>query len=109
MSNDLISKRTRNEFREFLVGWTLREIEIEFENAHVECARTYVPEVSGQRRSYVEQYYHTLDFSRPTFLSGAQPALVVRSETSSMAAMRPLPPRTSPMTGSSFWSSRSPW
>lgn len=27
---ELISKKTRTEFREFLVGWKLREIESEF-------------------------------------------------------------------------------
>ena len=29
---DLISKRTRNAFREELVGWTLAEITTEFDN-----------------------------------------------------------------------------
>ena len=65
MTRELVSKRTRNEFREFLVGWTLREIEIEFEGANIECNRDFEPEVSGQRRSFVEQYYRTLDFTKP--------------------------------------------
>jgi hypothetical protein len=65
MTRDLISKRARNEFREFLVGWTLREIEAEFEAADIECDRNHEPDVPGQRRSCVEQYYHTLDFTKP--------------------------------------------
>jgi hypothetical protein len=65
MNEELISKKTRNEFREFLVGWTLRQIEMEFEAAHVGCDRQYDPQVSGQRRSFVEQHYHTLDFTSP--------------------------------------------
>lgn len=65
MNGELVSKKTRNEFREFLVGWTLREIEMEFEAAHVGCDRQYDPQVSGQRRSFVEQHYHTLDFTSP--------------------------------------------
>ncbi|MBE3070596.1 MAG: abortive infection family protein [Planctomycetes bacterium] len=59
-----ISKKTRNEFREFLVGWTLREIEAEFEGAHIACDRGYEPGLGGQRRTLVEQHYHTLDLSR---------------------------------------------
>jgi hypothetical protein len=65
MSGELVSKKTRNEFREFLVGWKLREIEMEFDGAHVGCDHQYDPPVSGQRRSLVEQHYHTLDFTSP--------------------------------------------
>lgn len=65
-SRDLISKKTRNEFREFLVGWTLRQIEDKFSAADLDPDRSYNPEVTGQRRSLVEQYYHTLDFKNPT-------------------------------------------
>jgi dGTPase len=46
-----------------LVGWVLREIEMVFEEAGIECDRSYEPPVSGARRSFVEQHYHTLDFS----------------------------------------------
>jgi len=60
-----ISKRTRNAFREFLVGWTLGTIELEFDSAGIECSRDFEPQVSGQRRSLVEQYYHSLDFRDP--------------------------------------------
>jgi len=65
MTAELISKRTRNEFREFLVGWTLREIEAEFEAARIDRDRSSEPQVSGQRRSSVEQHYRTLDLTRP--------------------------------------------
>jgi hypothetical protein len=65
MNSEFVSKGTRNEFREFLVGWTLREIEMEFEAAHVRCDRQYDPQVGGQRRSFVEQHYHTLDLTSP--------------------------------------------
>jgi hypothetical protein len=66
MKGELLSKKTRNEFREFLVHWTLREIEMAFEAGYVECDRDIVPSVSGQRRALVEMYYHTLDFRSPT-------------------------------------------
>lgn len=62
MARELISKRTRTEFREFLVGWTLREISDEFEGEYIECRPDYDPGLSGQRRSLVEQYYASLDF-----------------------------------------------
>ncbi len=65
MNREFISKKTRNEFREFLVYWKLRDIEMEFEAAHVDCDRQYIPQVSGSRRSFVEQHYHTLDFTNP--------------------------------------------
>jgi len=66
MNSELLSKKTRNEFREFLNGWTLTEIEMEFDAAEVACARQFDPQLSGQRRSLVEQYYHSLDFTDPT-------------------------------------------
>jgi len=61
--SDLISKKTRYEFREFLVDWTLREIEGEFDAADVERDTDFIPPCSGQRRSLVEQYYHTVDWT----------------------------------------------
>lgn len=65
MISELISKKTRNEFREFLVNWTLREIGMEFEAANVDCDSEYDPQISGERRTFVEQHYHTLDFKKP--------------------------------------------
>lgn len=60
---DLISKRTRTEFREHLVGFTLREIDIEFENEDFSADLTYEPPgLTGQRRTLVEQYYRTINF-----------------------------------------------
>lgn len=60
MSGDLVSKKTRQVFREHLVGWTLREISDAFDAADVSCDLNYQPPASGQRRSLVEQYYHTV-------------------------------------------------
>ena len=61
----LISKRTRNEFRETLVGFVLREIEMFFEGAGVSKNEDYVPSGDGARRSLVEQYYAGIDFDSP--------------------------------------------
>lgn len=60
---DLISKRTRMEFREHLVGFTLREIDIEFGNEDFSADLAYEPPgLTGQRRTLVEQYYRTINF-----------------------------------------------
>ena len=66
---EIISKKTRTEFREFLVGWTLREIGNEFSAAGLEPDRSYDPQLGGQRREFVEQYYHTVDFTDPAQVS----------------------------------------
>jgi hypothetical protein len=60
---DVISKKTRTEFREYFVGTTLRTISEEFDAADVPFASDYSPPESGQRRALVEQYYHAVDFS----------------------------------------------
>lgn len=65
MAQELISKKTRTEFCEYLVGWTLRTIGNEFESADIACDDDYQPAVSGERRTLVLQYYHTLDFTKP--------------------------------------------
>ena len=62
---DLISKATRNEFREALVGFFLREIGMFFEGAGLSCNEDYKPPVPGARRTLVEQYYANIDFSAP--------------------------------------------
>ncbi len=83
MIRELVSKRTRNEFREFLVGWTLHEIAIEFEGANIECDRDFEPEVRGERRSFAEQYYRTLDFTEPADvkrLLAAYQSIIERAE-----------------------------
>jgi hypothetical protein len=64
MSKDLISKKTRYEFREYFVGTTLREIEREFDAADIAKDEDYVSPESGQRRSLVEQYYRTIDWTQ---------------------------------------------
>ena len=66
MTRDLISKTTRNEFRELLVGYTLREIEMTFDAGGLAPRQDYQSAVSGQRRGLVEAYYANLDFSSPS-------------------------------------------
>ena len=47
MSRELISKVTRNEFREVLVGFTLREIDMIFDAAQLAPRASYQPPVTG--------------------------------------------------------------
>ena len=63
MSRELISKATRNEFREVLTGYVLREIDMLFEAGGLAPRTDYDPQVGGQRRSLVECYYANIDFS----------------------------------------------
>ncbi len=63
MTRDLISKTTRNEFREILVGYVLREIEITFDAGGLTSRANYQPTVGGQRRGLVEAYYANITFS----------------------------------------------
>lgn len=63
VAGDIISKKTRQEFREHFVGWTLRTIEVEFDAADVPCSIDYRPSCSGERRSLVEKYYQAVDFT----------------------------------------------
>jgi len=63
MAADLISKKTRTEFREYFVSTTLRSISDAFDSADVPLDSEYEPPQSGQRRSLVEQYYHAVHFS----------------------------------------------
>ena len=62
MSNGLISIKTRQVFRENMVGWVLREIADDFDAARIDCDLSHKPPVTGQRRTLVEQYYHTVDW-----------------------------------------------
>ena len=62
---DLISKKTRSEFQEFLVSKTLREIELYFDNHDV--VRVTIPPnelPSGQRRSLVAEYYSSINWAK---------------------------------------------
>ena len=63
MTRDLISKATRNDFRELLTGYTLREIEMTFDTGGLTPRAVYQPTVGGQRRGSVEAYYANIDFS----------------------------------------------
>lgn len=60
---DIVSKKTRIEFREYFVNTTLREISHEFDSADVSIDSDFEPQETGQRRCLVEQYYHTVDFA----------------------------------------------
>ncbi len=63
---DFISKSTRTEFREVLVKWyTLRTINIAFGNEEFVPDFSFFPDVDGERRTLVEQYYQTIDFGDP--------------------------------------------
>lgn len=64
MPADLISKKTRLELREYFVGTSLREIKSEFDAADIEADLNYEPAVGGQRRTLIEQYYHTIDWAK---------------------------------------------
>jgi hypothetical protein len=63
MNGELISIKTRQVFREYMVGWVLREISDEFDAARIDCDLAYQPGVSGQRRTLIEQYYHVVDWA----------------------------------------------
>lgn len=64
MTSELISKKARTELREYFVGTSLREIETEFDSADVPVDLSFTPQVSGQRRALVEQYYHTVNWDK---------------------------------------------
>jgi hypothetical protein len=64
MPPELISRKTRTELREYFVGTTLSTIADEFEAADITCDTDYPPPVGGARRSLVEQYYHSIDWTR---------------------------------------------
>ena len=65
VSRELISKATRNKFRETLVGFVLRDIDMIFEDAGFSPRQEYNPPVDGARRGRVEQYYAGIDFNSP--------------------------------------------
>ncbi len=61
---DLISKKTRSEFQEFLVSTTIREIERYFDNHDIQFTQLPAEKLpSGQRRSQVAQYYTSVDWT----------------------------------------------
>ena len=63
MNKPLVSPKARQEFREYFVDKTLREISEAFDAGGVRCDLAYQPPVSGQRRGLVEQYYSTVDWT----------------------------------------------
>ena len=63
MSRELISIKTRRAFREQMVGWLLREISEEFDVARIACDLSYRPSASGQKRTLVDQYYHSVNWT----------------------------------------------
>ncbi len=61
---DLISKKTRSEFQEYLVSKTIREIERYFDNHDIQFTQLPAEKLpSGQRRSQVAQYYASVDWT----------------------------------------------
>ena len=63
---DLISKKTRSEFQEFLVSTTIREIERYFDNHDIQFTQLPAEKLpSGQRRSQVAQYYASVEWTNP--------------------------------------------
>lgn len=62
---ELIHPRTRTAFREHLVGCVLREISDLFDGEGIDCSPVE-PNISGMRRSLVEQYYATVDWTNPS-------------------------------------------
>lgn len=66
---DLIHARTRTAFREYLSGnAVLREISRLFDDEGIECS-PLEPNVGGARRSLVEQYYATVDWTNQSDVS----------------------------------------
>jgi hypothetical protein len=70
MTKEPISKATRTEFRELLMGLVLRDIDTIFEAGGFSPKLDFAPNVSGQRRSLVEQYYANIDFRSPDAVRG---------------------------------------
>lgn len=66
MPRDLISAKTRQEFREYFVTTSLATIDDAFRAEGLQADRAHEPPVGGQRRSLVEQYYRTVDWRDPS-------------------------------------------
>ena len=61
---DSISRKTRNLFRDYLVSYTLGEIDMVFGVGDLSPDLGYAPpNIGGQRRTRVEQYYFRIDWS----------------------------------------------
>lgn len=67
MSTAILSRKVLNEFREYLVSTsTVSRIRMEFEAAGVPCQTDYAPDVQGDRRTLIEQFYKGSDLTRVT-------------------------------------------
>lgn len=65
MSQPIINKRTLYEFQEHLVAnSTMREIEILFDSADIQCDIDHEPNTSSVRRALIERYYRAIDLSK---------------------------------------------
>lgn len=63
---ELISRKTRSEFQEYLVSTTLRQIERYFNNYEITLTQLPPEKLpSGQRRGLVENYYASIDWTSP--------------------------------------------
>jgi hypothetical protein len=62
----LVSANVRREAREYLVGWTLREIGDLFHDHGFSADTNFEPGTSGERRTYVEQFYKAVDWTDRT-------------------------------------------
>lgn len=74
VSHEIISPKTRLEFREYFVSTSVARVDDAFALAGIPCREEFEPPLTGARRSRVEQYYVNLDFSRQ---SDAHRVLVV--------------------------------
>ena len=59
----LVSPNVRREAREYLVGWALGAIGDLFHDHGFSADTSYEPDTTGQRRSYVEQFYRRVDWT----------------------------------------------
>jgi hypothetical protein len=73
MNPDIISPKTRQLFREWMVAsMVLRTISDEFDAARIHPDLEYhPPRVSGERRTLIEQYFHTVDWVDWTYVKKA--------------------------------------
>lgn len=62
MARDLVSAKTRQEFREYFVSTTLATIDDAFRAEGLQADLSHSPQVGGQRRGLVEQYYHPINW-----------------------------------------------
>ena len=66
VSNQLISPKTRHEFREYFVDTSVARVDAAFALADIPRRNDLVPPCPGARRSRVEQYYASVNFSKWT-------------------------------------------